>query len=92
MSKSTTKLATRSPKTIVVNPSGVVVRRPALTQKRRAAIVRYAKIQAEKEGMYFEIVVNATLKGERMDADKLYDYLERRMYRWNANRQEWIPR
>lgn len=59
--------------------------RQPLTEKRRLAIILY--VQAKHNGTVSG-VVNLTLKAERMQSDKLYDWLKRNGYQWK--RGQWI--
>lgn len=58
--------------------------RTPLTKKRKAAILTYVIIRAEKHGQFVYNLVEDTLKAERKNADDLYSYLERRGHRWNG--------
>lgn len=59
--------------------------RPPLTKKRKRAVLTYVIIRCLKNGGTIDDIVEDTLKAERMKADDLYSYLERRGYRWNTS-------
>jgi hypothetical protein len=67
---------TRSRK-IKINP------REPLTKKAKAAILVYAYHYAKRHGEYGYILVEGTLKAERMKREKLYEVLQERGYRWS---------
>lgn len=60
-----------------------------LTKKARAAIEKYVNVQAERRGTYLHVAIEATLKADRMERENLYDYLQRRGYRWNRGFCRW---
>lgn len=72
------------------NHSGVppAAPRQPLTAKRKAAILRYVMIKAEKFP-FVSFAVDATLKAERMKAESLYQWLESKGYRWNSRTKNW---
>lgn len=59
--------------------------RQALTEKRRMAITKYAE---KRNNGTLRSVVNLTLKAERMQADKLYDWLKRNGFQWRKG--QWL--
>lgn len=46
--------------------------------------MKYVLIRGDKYGHIVYLLVEDTLKAERMNAVDLYSYLERRGYRWNS--------
>lgn len=61
-----------------------------LTKKARAAIERYVLIRAQRRGNYLHMLVDDTLKADRMDRDKLYNWLEKKGWRWLAVSGTWV--
>lgn len=60
-----------------------ILPREPLTQKAKAAILKYVAIKTEKMPvMYFG--VEKTLEAERMRRSDLYTWLESKGYRWKA--------
>lgn len=55
-----------------------------MTAKAKAAIQKYVSIQGEKHGQFMFVLVDATLKADRMPREKLYSYLERKGYTWKG--------
>jgi len=59
--------------------------KPPLTKKRKQAIIKYVIVKALKgQGNFVPVIIENTLKAERMKADTLYEWLQKRGYRWNG--------
>lgn len=56
-----------------------------LTKKAKRAIEAYVNVQAERRGTFLQVAAEATLKADRMKRKDLYDYLQRRGYRWRGD-------
>lgn len=65
--------------------------REPLTAKRRAAILRYVILTTKKMPLLY-FGVDQTLKAERMPATHLYQWLEKKGYRWDSKAKSWIER
>lgn len=56
--------------------------REPLTKKAKAAIYTFVHLAGQQKGQYTFVLVEATLKAERMKREQLYQWLEERNYRW----------
>lgn len=66
------------------------VKRQALSKKAKAAILTYVLYFGERKGQYLHVLVEYTLKAERMDREKLYQWLDEHGYRWRPRYEKWM--
>lgn len=64
------------------------VTRPPLTKKAIAAIRTYVRLRTIEQA-YVETVIEHTLNADRMDRDKLYDWLSKHGQVWDSKRRRW---
>lgn len=65
--------------------------REPLTAKRRAAILRYVVLTTKRMPVIY-FGVDQTLKAERMPSTQLYQWLDRKGYRWESKAKIWIEK
>lgn len=55
-----------------------------LTKKRKSAIYRYVRLKTI-DGVTVEACIKHTIVAERMEAEKLYSYMDRKGYIWDSS-------
>lgn len=65
------------------------VKRSPMTEKKRRAIDVYVKEMCDKNGMILQNAIGYTLRAERMPANDLYLWIEKRGYRWRSHSRVW---
>jgi hypothetical protein len=64
-------------------------RQPALSRKAKAAIERYVRLRAKNQ-LYAHIIIDLTLKADRMKRADLYAWLRNKGYHWRYG--QWIKK